>query len=338
MSKPLSFTVSQSFFSGLIQATHSAELRSDKMVLAVREIESQVIACDSSDRISVQLLCRYLELISENTGLSQVGLLLGQKIAPACFDLTGHLISSCSTLGDAMSLLQRYHPLVIDCAQVEFVVKEKTFYFYWQPEFEDSLGSRVLVDLVLSAIRRFAVWVTGRSAPCTAIHFFYDQPNELDFYATTFESQLNFSQPKSGLSFPISWCSEGMLSASKQIKVLMESEAEKSLMNVNSEDDFLMLFKRVLEQFELEKTISLTEVAQYLNMSVRTVQRQLKSFGTSFKSELQQFRLRKAHELLTSTQSSILDVALSVGYGEQSSFTHAYKRCFGETPAKTRSG
>tara|TARA_R110001599_G_scaffold353512_1_gene593499 strand:- start:97442 stop:98347 length:906 start_codon:yes stop_codon:yes gene_type:complete len=51
---------------------------------------------------------------------------------------------------------------------------------------------------------------------------------------------------------------------------------------------------------------------------------------------LTEWRMHKARELLTSDNASIAQVAASVGYSSEFSFSKAYKRVFGETPGSVR--
>ncbi len=58
--------------------------------------------------------------------------------------------------------------------------------------------------------------------------------------------------------------------------------------------------------------------------------------GMSFRKKQSQLRLVRAQELLATTQSKVVDVALESGYQSLSLFNLMFKRRFGTTPAKWR--
>ena len=61
-----------------------------------------------------------------------------------------------------------------------------------------------------------------------------------------------------------------------------------------------------------------------------------KKYGCSIMKFLNTVRCNTAKELLESTDLSITEIAISVGYNSSSHFTGSYKQIIGETPAQTR--
>ena len=51
---------------------------------------------------------------------------------------------------------------------------------------------------------------------------------------------------------------------------------------------------------------------------------------------LQRFRIKKACELLASTDRSITDIALSVGYSSSQYFNNVFRKYVGTTPGEHR--
>lgn len=96
----------------------------------------------------------------------------------------------------------------------------------------------------------------------------------------------------------------------------------------------------VIEYVEanLDKGISVVDLAEVAGMSVHT-------FARSFKSQTGQTpyqfiidqRVRLARTLLTSTNESILNVAYRCGFSSQSHMTSVFRRLLGVTPAKLSS-
>jgi len=78
-------------------------------------------------------------------------------------------------------------------------------------------------------------------------------------------------------------------------------------------------------------------VASSLGVTLRTMQRNLRLWGTTFEELLTAFlMLRAAHEL-RGEDSSVTDVAFILGYSDSGHFTRAFKRWAGCTPRDFRS-
>ena len=59
--------------------------------------------------------------------------------------------------------------------------------------------------------------------------------------------------------------------------------------------------------------------------------------GMRFRDRLTQIRVEESKQLLLSTGDSLTDIAVALGFADQSSFCKAFKRIVGMTPGKFRS-
>jgi AraC-like DNA-binding protein len=76
------------------------------------------------------------------------------------------------------------------------------------------------------------------------------------------------------------------------------------------------------------------QVAATLNMSERTLFRRLSEQGLSFKVILAQTRTQLAQEYLRDKRLTLSEIALLLGYSEQSAFNRAFKRETGLSPRR----
>lgn len=79
-----------------------------------------------------------------------------------------------------------------------------------------------------------------------------------------------------------------------------------------------------------------TRMARLLGVSERTLQRRLNELGRSFSEVVEEFRREEAVRLLTTSGLQLVEVAGHLGYAEQTSFTRAFRRWTGTTPAMWR--
>lgn len=82
----------------------------------------------------------------------------------------------------------------------------------------------------------------------------------------------------------------------------------------------------------------LETVARELAVSPRTLRRKLAEEGTHFQALVDMFRQSQARQLLLTSNESVEQLAVRLGYGDASSFVHAFKRWTGKTPGQFRRG
>lgn len=84
--------------------------------------------------------------------------------------------------------------------------------------------------------------------------------------------------------------------------------------------------------------LTLKKLSDYLHVSESYLSKLFKSeTGIGFTQYLNEIRIKHSQELLTSTKMSIVEIALYVGYEDQSYFTKVFKKQVGITPKKYRS-
>ena len=83
--------------------------------------------------------------------------------------------------------------------------------------------------------------------------------------------------------------------------------------------------------------VTLAQLSRQYQLSETTIKRCFRAiYGDSLYSFLKTYRLQKGSVLLRTTDKSILDIALDVGYENPSKFIAAFKKQFGTTPARYR--
>ncbi len=79
--------------------------------------------------------------------------------------------------------------------------------------------------------------------------------------------------------------------------------------------------------------LTVETVAAQFRMSERTLRRRLREEATSYQEILDDVRAELARHYLTKEKREIVEVALLLGFSDQSAFTKAFRRWIGQTPA-----
>lgn len=114
-----------------------------------------------------------------------------------------------------------------------------------------------------------------------------------------------------------------------QLLVRQAEEAIASKQKYETLVDKLHLI--VAEYLKLkEQAPKIEDIAQELHISTRTLQRQLSELDSSFKKIVEVERMKRCEQLLES-HVQLTDIAMRLGYSDQSALARAYKAFSGQT-------
>jgi AraC-like DNA-binding protein len=117
---------------------------------------------------------------------------------------------------------------------------------------------------------------------------------------------------------------------------ILEEQADSLLACLPTQSPLIDEVRRRIGRLLPDKNPEISSVAQGMDLSVRTLQRQLTAAGTSFLKEVAAVRQEIAERYLRETRLGLVDIALLLGYSEHSAFTRSFIRWTGMTPQAYR--
>lgn len=112
---------------------------------------------------------------------------------------------------------------------------------------------------------------------------------------------------------------------------------QASFVSDDSEREFLERAAGVVKQQYANWNFTAEEFAAALGMSLRTLQRKLKTItDLSPTGFITDFRMKTAADLLKLTSYTVTEIAFKVGYDESSSFSRSFKKAFAMSPSSYR--
>lgn len=122
------------------------------------------------------------------------------------------------------------------------------------------------------------------------------------------------------------------------ISRFFDAQLEEMLIRIDAERSLSMRVRS-----EVVKNLSggvprLSDVADAVGMSARTLQRKLADDGEVYQALVDRARRELAERLLRTTDYALAEIAFLTGFAEQSGFTRAFRRWAGETPRSYRLG
>lgn len=292
-------------------------------------------------RIPLQDFNQFLEEIYILNNNADIGLLLGQDLQPSCFDVLGHLVMACNTVGEALAYVPQLQSLVIDCAEARYTIENDSLQFEWNPFLESGETSsknqnKLLIDLILSSTRTFGVWATGISEAFSDVKFQYSEPSCKHLYQEVFGHPGTYNCTSNGFSIPNNWMDHPIRSANPYLKPVIHDHAQLLLKQLQTSDGQMYRLIEIINKLMPAGRLNIEAVAEELFLTPRTLQRQLKRHSTNFSEVLKKVRLERSNYFLENTDLSLLEIAFRLGYREQSSFSSAYKNWAGVPPNEIR--
>ena len=103
-----------------------------------------------------------------------------------------------------------------------------------------------------------------------------------------------------------------------------------------AEHDMIGQFKRLLRPYLRAAAPNINLFAEVAGTSPRTLQRRLSDYGTSYSKLIETTRFEMASEMLQDPDIQLIDVAMTLGYENQSNFGRSFRRIAGISPGKYR--
>lgn len=241
------------------------------------------------------------------------------------------------TLGVALKRWCRHHGLVAD--DIELTIEER--------DGKAHIGLRELKDLgeqrefgVLSVLRNLygvACWLIDSRITLEQVHFAFDAPAHQAVYPLMFQGPVQFghADPVSELVMNASYLALPLRRDEAALQRMLETALTLTVLQYRKDRLLLTQVKQALAMHP-QDTHSADDLAPMLNLSPRSLHRQLKEEGTSLQVLKDEVRRERAIELLQRTRKPVKQVAESAGFQNEKSFIRAFKQWTGQTPAAFR--
>lgn len=262
-----------------------------------------------------------------------LGLDIGAGVAARHVGALGYLVTACDTLGDALVAYQRYERLFYGAGIAQVHPTGANVSLSWPPGGGGALADEVAIAALVSFMRQ---QVDGGVSP-THVHFMH--PASADRRVANerfFDCPVLFEQPRTLVSIPLPLLGLPLSKRDPMLKELLERQAQALLDALPEPNAFDQSVQQLLARLLPEGQVSVDKVAASLHQSTRTLQRRLADSGLSWQELLDRTREQLACGYLQDRGLSLAEIALLLGYSEQSAFTRSFKRWTGLTPKAFR--
>lgn len=190
---------------------------------------------------------------------------------------------------------------------------------------------------LLRNVHGLACWYIDSRIPLHSAGFPFGTPAHADAYPHMFPAgAVSFGQPGASISFDSRYLALPLRRDEKALTQMLRHRALSLSVLQYRRDRLLVPQVRQVLAAQPELAHAAEGIAGLLNVSVRTLHRQLKEEGASLQQLKDEVRLERARDLLLRTSRPIKQVAAAVGFRNEKSFSRAFKARVGATPGEFR--
>jgi len=188
---------------------------------------------------------------------------------------------------------------------------------------------------VLRNIHGLACWWVDSRIPLQAADFPFATPPHASAYSVLFSGKSRFQQAQAAIVFDASYLALPLRRDEKALQQMLQHALPLTVLQYRRDR---LLVQRVRQSLatHAQQTHSAEALSALLNVSPRTLHRQLKEEGATLQGLKDEVRQTRATELLHRTVRPIKQVAQASGFLNEKSFIRAFKGWTGLSPAEFR--
>ncbi len=290
---------------------------------------------DPNGRAPVPLLQRAWAQAVEWSGDPCFGLRLADVMQPASLHGLGLAMIASRTLKEALIRMVRYQRIVSTALNIQLEEKGEDVHVYIDKQPDRGSFHDASVDATGAVLMKMCRIICGQEISPNKVDLRHSAPPCRDNFERFYGCEVVFDAAASYLTMDKRQLEAIQPNANPElarandrivIRYLEELGPPSVTARVRSE-----LIEQLPDGTPLEETL-----AQRLNLSLRSLQRQLYQEGTGYKQILRETRFELAKRYLQESKRSITEISYLLGFAEQASFSRAFKRWNGLSPQAYR--
>ena len=258
---------------------------------------------------------------------------MARHIRPEHFGLLGYIASRSNSVAEVIHYVMRFSRLVIDGDEVipmQMQLKGEYVHLIWPFHHEKYILINEFTNALMMHLARKIV--PPNQFPLHAVHFAHAPQMAIYHYQKFYGCEVSFHQPQYSFVLASAGLNLKIQQADPSLMQLLVKQAEEAIASKPRYETIAQrLHLIVAEYLKLKQHApKIEELTQELHISTRTLQRQLSDLQTSFKKIVEIERMKRC-EFLLESQMPFSEIAMQLGYSDQSALTRAYKAFSGQT-------
>jgi AraC-like DNA-binding protein len=286
------------------------------------------------ERVSARQAWRIIRRALRLTGREDLGLLLGVRENFSHFGLPGLGMRTARTFIDAAEIGIRYQKQISGICRSWHEHDESHLSVVVASSLRDQTVLPFIVEEYFASAVAIGRLLVGNQFCLDSLEVAYPEPTYAARYRELFGCPVYFARERNCAKVARHWLNVPIATHSPAIAAhlseLLEQQAQARVVPgaTNAVEQLLIRSHR--------SKLSISQVADALQLSVRTLRRRLSEDGTSFRELCERARVRAAQYLLHDRGMTVAAAAEQLGFSDARTFRRAFKRWLGQVPSKMR--
>lgn len=277
-----------------------------------------------------------LERAAEECGDPCLGLEWAETLPPGGAGLFGYLVLNAATLREALQNLVHYARLLTNPVDATFSEDEQGGLTTWHwPEdtaIDAAQASSFFVALLVDRLRR----ASREPWDPTLVELAHRPLKCEDVARRIFRCPVEYNAARHTVHFDKASLDRKLQAADPNLLPIVRLLGDQMLQGLKATGSLVDRTRlAIFERLDKGK-VTLSVVARSLDLSPRALQARLREAGQSFYVLVSETRAGAARRYLRDTDLPLAEIAILLGFSEQSAFTRASQRWFGDSPSAIR--
>ena len=276
---------------------------------------------------------RALNLAAAEGPAPSFGLQLSEYHDYLVFGPFGLLLAQADSFAEVLKLTQQYVHLHAQGISLHLETEGEQLRVEYRLQLQETVDLRQLRELGLGVMQRTMAGLFGEDWQPRQLLIGHAALGEAAEYAQLFPCPVLFEQPCSGFVAATTIFALRPLEQRSQLKShLIEQYRFSQHLPADISEQICYVLQSILSTGEARLEV----VARLLGQHPRSLQIALQKQGRTFRELLDQVRYAEARQQLSLSAQSITDLALHLGYADETAFSRAFKRWSGVAPQQWR--
>jgi AraC-like DNA-binding protein len=295
---------------------------------------------DAQARLTLAQVVALLADAERVTGRHDLGFELGRLIKLTSHDILGYAFISAPTLDHILRLASRYYRLILPLFTMRYLRQHDVAEVLFEPA--TNLTAEIFAffsDVLAISGHCQLMAVTQHRQPPYDIYVSTAAPAHVARYRELKGVRVHFGDGNQrGVRFVLNTSCLDLPQALADVRTMHLAEQRcKQMLQEFSEHKHVGEWVETMLRGAEDAQPKLEELAAMLNISVRTLDRQLEQEGLSFRELSARVRNERACELLlANARTPVSQIAYRLGYTDVSNFSRSFRKVNGVTPSEYR--
>jgi AraC-like DNA-binding protein len=259
----------------------------------------------------------------------------GRKLPWGSYGMLARASLTAPTLGVALKRWCRHHALLTGDIRLKLATAGAGAAITIEEHAALGAAREFCLVHVLRNIHGLACWYIDSRIPLQAARFPFEAPPHADAYGAMFPCPLAFGAGQAEIRFDASYLALPLRRDEKALQAMLQRALPLTVLQYRRDRLLVQQVRQVLAA-QAGRSRNADGVAAQLNISARTLHRQLREEGASLQQLKDEVRAERAKELLYRTARPVKQVAQAAGFRNEKSFIRAFRQWTGFSPGEFR--